>query len=253
MAITEFGKPHEGAEFWPSQQSMAQLIGVSERTVRRHMDELIEARLIGKRPGGFGGTNRYKALIPNEDRADRIGEAANEDRADRIGEAANEDNSGINEDRADLSMRTGLTYEHTQEHTHSTDPVFRSPFSPNRNYEEATGQEDGRVAEPTGQEDGPSTSTGQATGQEDGPSTPSTTTPSTSPTDPANDPVFLDLFGDDEDDEPMRKSCGCIPDFGMSCHVCRDDKPRVSRAPEWKQRQWYERNQVENEDPRSLS
>ena len=53
----------------------------------------------------------------------------------------------------------------------------------------------------------------------------------------------------DDDDGQASKPCGCGP--GWSCPKCRDEPPRASRHPEWRQRQWWEQNQRENEDPRA--
>lgn len=106
MAINEYGKPHRGAEFWPSHKALAELVGVSERTVGRHISELVKAGVMAKRSGGVHRSNRYVALSPNQDDGGQI-------------EARVRSDGGAKVDTGDGSDQSQLTNEQIQEQIHS--------------------------------------------------------------------------------------------------------------------------------------
>lgn len=54
----KFMNPKTG-DAWPSQETLAELLGIKERQVRKHLDALCAAGWIGKRRGGKGKPNRY--------------------------------------------------------------------------------------------------------------------------------------------------------------------------------------------------
>src|SRR5690606_16162303 len=46
-------------EAWPSQTTLADMLKVSERQVRYHLDHLVERGWLERKRGGRGNTNRY--------------------------------------------------------------------------------------------------------------------------------------------------------------------------------------------------
>jgi hypothetical protein len=120
MAINQFGKPHKGAEFWPSHKALADLVGVTERTAQRRMDELVTMGLISKTTGGGRASNRYVATLPCADSRDGTTVSGNGDVV--AAETPSADTGVAQEARStatgDRGARTAVTGEQVQQHIH---------------------------------------------------------------------------------------------------------------------------------------
>lgn len=126
MAVIAHGKPDEGEALWPAHDTIGDLVGVSARTARRHMQAVADANWLHVESGRSTGVpNRYTPVIPEE-----VGQPGSGGRTalTEVGQSV----QGVGQDcprgRSGLSYQVGQdcptnipiehSQEHSQEHTH---------------------------------------------------------------------------------------------------------------------------------------